>query len=63
MTNMNDPTILERLGRLDTCAFSDSLDKLSLKGTVTGLLPLSSLAKVCGRVRTVKLVKADEVSG
>ncbi|MGF6603028.1 4-hydroxy-4-methyl-2-oxoglutarate aldolase [Paraburkholderia sp. GAS448] len=62
MTNVNDSTILERLGRLDTCAVSDSLDKLSLKGTVTGLSPLSRLAKVYGRVITVKLVKADVVS-
>jgi 4-hydroxy-4-methyl-2-oxoglutarate aldolase len=62
MTNVNDSTILERLGRLDTCAVSDSLDKLSLKGTVAGLSPLSCLAKVYGRVMTVKLVKADEVS-
>ena len=62
MTNVNDSTILERLGRLDTCAVSDSLDKLSLKGTITGLSPLSCLAKVCGRVMTVKLVRADEVS-
>lgn len=63
MTNVNDSTILARLGRLDTCAVSDSLDKLSLKGTVTGLSPLSCLTKVYGRVMTVKLVKADEVSG
>lgn len=59
---MNDSTILERLGRLDTCAVSDSLDKLSLQGTVTGLSPLSTPAKICGRVITVKLVKTDEVS-
>lgn len=52
MTNVNDSTILERLGRLDTCAVSDSLDKLSLKGTVTGLSPLSCPAKVVGRVMT-----------
>ena len=33
--SMADPT--QRLGKLDTCAVSDALDKLGLKGAVSGL--------------------------
>lgn len=57
---MNVARVKERLSRLDSCAVSDSLDKLGLSGTVTGLLSMTATAKVCGRVITVKLVsKAD----
>ena len=34
-TRMDD--VAARLGRLDSCAVSDALDKLGLKGAVTGI--------------------------
>lgn len=47
-----------RLQRLDACAVSDALDKLGLKGTVTGLPQLATARRIAGRVVTVKLVNA-----
>jgi 4-hydroxy-4-methyl-2-oxoglutarate aldolase len=44
-----------RLGRVDSCAVSDALDKLGLKGVVTGLHRLSTERQIAGRVVTVKL--------
>jgi 4-hydroxy-4-methyl-2-oxoglutarate aldolase len=44
---------------LDSCAVSDALDKLGLKGSVTGLHRFSTLRRVAGRVLTVKLDRAE----
>src|ERR1700728_656787 len=44
---------------LDSCAVSDALDKLGLKGSVTGLHRLSTLRRIAGRVLTVKLDRAE----
>jgi regulator of RNase E activity RraA len=52
--------IVARLMRLDSCAVSDALDKLSLNGCVTGLSPLTSMRKIAGRVHTVRLVAKDK---
>jgi 4-hydroxy-4-methyl-2-oxoglutarate aldolase len=52
--------IVARLLRLDSCAVSDALDKLGLRGCVTGLSPLSSTRKIAGRVHTVQLVAKDK---
>ena len=52
----------QRLSELDACAVSDALDKLGLTGCVTGLPPLSVARRIAGRVRTVKLVAAEQVS-
>jgi regulator of RNase E activity RraA len=52
----------QRLLRLDACAVSDALDKLQLKGTVTGLPQLSTNRRIAGRVITVKLAKAEDVT-
>ena len=60
---MNAASVRERLARLDSCAVSDSLDKLRLSGTVTGLLPMTATTKVCGRVITVKLVANADLPG
>ncbi len=46
---------VERLKRVDCCAVSDALDKLHLKGAVTGLGQLSGSRRIAGRVLTVKL--------
>ena len=47
--------LVERLLKLDTCAVSDSLDRLGRTGVVLGLPPMSPPAKIAGRVVTVKL--------
>ena len=44
-----------RLNRLDTCAVSDAMDKLGLRGVVTGIHPYSTPRKIAGPVLTVKL--------
>jgi regulator of RNase E activity RraA len=50
---MNDLTI--RLNQLDSCAASDAMDKLGLRGVVTGIHQYSTQRKIAGRVLTVKL--------
>lgn len=44
-----------RLSKLDACAVSDAIDKLGLKGAVTGLLQMTSTRRIAGRVLTIKL--------
>lgn len=51
--------LVERLLKLDTCAVSDACDRLSLPGSVLGILPTSPPAKFAGRIVTVKLADAD----
>ncbi len=46
---------VERLGKLDTCAVSDAQDKLGIKGTVIGILPLYETGRIAGRAVTFKL--------
>jgi regulator of RNase E activity RraA len=47
--------VLVRLAQLDACAVSDALDRLGLPGAVTGIRPLTTTSRVCGRVVTVKM--------
>jgi len=54
----NDDDLAARLGRLDACAVSDALDRLGLKGCITGITPLTSPRRIAGRIHTVKLVAA-----
>jgi len=54
--------VLARLGRLDTCGVSDALDKLGLKGAISGIERLSTDRRISGRVVTVKLER-DTDSG
>jgi regulator of RNase E activity RraA len=51
--------IVSRLSRLDTCGVSDALDKLGLKGSVTGIQRFSTDRRIAGRVLTVKLEAAN----
>jgi 4-hydroxy-4-methyl-2-oxoglutarate aldolase len=51
--------IRSRLSRVDACAVSDALDKLGLKGVVTGIHRFSSDRRISGRVLTVKLDRAE----
>lgn len=54
---------LTRLRKLDCCAVSDALDRLGLKGAVTGLARLSSSRRIAGRVLTVKLGVGEPPEG
>ena len=49
---------IARLARLDTCAVSDALDRLGLKGAVVGIGPLWPCGRVVGRCVTVKIKPA-----
>lgn len=56
-----DPTqraLVERLERLDTCAVSDALDHLSLRGAALGIRPVWPCPRIAGRAVTVKIVPA-----
>jgi regulator of RNase E activity RraA len=53
---MND--FVARLGRLDSCAISDALDKLGLPASVTGIHRFSTERRISGRVVTVTLAAA-----
>src|SRR5215470_9667988 len=46
---------VSRLNQLDSCAVSDAMDKLGLRGVVTGIHQFSTQRKIAGRVLTVKL--------
>jgi 4-hydroxy-4-methyl-2-oxoglutarate aldolase len=47
--------IIDRLKRLDSCAVSDAMDRLSLRGAVSGIEPRSIRQRISGRIRTVGL--------
>ena len=51
--------LILRLSRLDSCAVSDALDKLGLKGSITGIRRFSTDKRIAGRVLTVKLDRAE----
>lgn len=57
-----DPNLV-RLRRLDCCALSDALDRLKLKGAVTGLPQFSGQARISGRAITVKLGVGEPPAG
>ena len=48
-------TLLDRLGRLDTCAVSDAKDSLGLSAALSGLGRASGQGVLAGRVTTVQL--------
>ena len=50
----------ERLRRLDCCAVSDAMDKLGLRGSVSGLHQQSTTQRISGRVVTYRLVPAAD---
>jgi 4-hydroxy-4-methyl-2-oxoglutarate aldolase len=52
---MNADDLVARLSKLDTCAVSDAMDRLGLDGVASGIHPLTSTARIAGRVVTVKL--------
>lgn len=50
---------IHRLRRLDTCAVSDAMDQLKVRGAVTGLRAVSVMRRIAGRVVTVELARAN----
>jgi 4-hydroxy-4-methyl-2-oxoglutarate aldolase len=54
---------VRRLAQLDCCAVSDALDRLSLKGVVSGLPQQSGNRRIAGRVVTVKLGVGERPPG
>lgn len=55
--------IVARLNRLDSCAVSDALDKLGLKGAVTGIVPLTCARRIAGKVLTIRLSVGEPPPG
>jgi 4-hydroxy-4-methyl-2-oxoglutarate aldolase len=50
--------IIERLARLDSCAVSDALDSLNLKGATWGVRPQWQCPRIVGRAVTIKIKPA-----
>jgi 4-hydroxy-4-methyl-2-oxoglutarate aldolase len=55
---MSQDDLLARLAKLDTCAVSDALDRLALKGATFGVRPLWACPRIVGRAVTVKIKPA-----
>ena len=51
--------LVQRLGKIDTCAVSDAMDRLKIEGAVIGLRPMWSCPRIAGRASTVRLVPVD----
>ena len=52
---MDREPIIERLSKLDTCAVSDGMDRLGLKGATYGIRPMWPCPKIVGRAVTMKI--------
>jgi 4-hydroxy-4-methyl-2-oxoglutarate aldolase len=50
--------IIERLAKLDSCAVSDALDRLALKGATYGIAPVWACPRIVGRGVTMKIKPA-----
>jgi 4-hydroxy-4-methyl-2-oxoglutarate aldolase len=55
---MTRESIIERLSRLDTCAVSDALDSLGLRGATWGVRPQWQCPRIVGRAVTMKIKPA-----
>jgi regulator of RNase E activity RraA len=55
---MGREPLLERLAKLDTCALSDALDSLNLKGATWGVRPMWACPRIAGRDVTMKIKPA-----
>ena len=55
---MTREPIIERLAKLDTCAVSDALDSLNLKGAAWGVRPMWQCPRIVGRAVTMKIKPA-----
>lgn len=52
---MSEQTWIERLSKLDTCAVSDAMEKVGVKGAVLGIRPMWSCPRIVGRAVTIKI--------
>ncbi|MDF2682176.1 MAG: putative ribonuclease inhibitor RraA/dimethylmenaquinone methyltransferase [Brevibacillus sp.] len=52
---MAEQTWIERLSKLDSCAVSDAMEKVGLKGAVLGIRPMWSCERIVGRAVTIKI--------
>src|SRR5215467_5620562 len=52
---MSREPIIERLLKIDTCAVSDAMDRLGLKGATFGVRPMWPCPKIVGRAVTMKI--------
>jgi regulator of RNase E activity RraA len=50
--------LVKRLAKLDTCAASDALDRLALRGATIGIRPVWPCARIVGRAVTCKIKPA-----
>ena len=55
---MGREEIIERMAKLDSCAVSDALDSLNLKGATWGVRPQWPCPKIVGRAVTMKIKPA-----
>lgn len=55
---MAQDELLSRLAKLDTCAVSDTLDRLGLGGATIGIRPVWPCARIVGHAVTVKIKPA-----
>lgn len=55
---MAEDDLVARLAKLDTCAVSDALDRLGLKGVTFGTRPVWPCPRIVGRAVTVKIKPA-----
>ncbi len=55
---MTQDDVVIRLGKLDTCAVSDALDRLGLKGASVGVRPVWPCPRIAGRAVTIKIKPA-----
>ena len=55
---MTQEESVARLAKLDTCAVSDALDRLGLKGATIGIRPVWPCPRIAGRAVTVKIKPA-----
>jgi regulator of RNase E activity RraA len=55
---MTSDDAVARLGKLDSCAVSDALDRLGLNGAALGVGPLWPCGRIVGRCVTVKIKPA-----
>lgn len=52
-------TLGQRLGVLDTCALSDTLESLGRSGAINGIAPRWDCGRIAGPARTVRLRRLD----
>jgi 4-hydroxy-4-methyl-2-oxoglutarate aldolase len=55
--------IIARLGRLDSCALSDAMDKLGLPPALSFMPPRTIRGRIAGRVMTVRLAEGPSPPG